>query len=269
MERRDALRHNTNDLNFSPIIDQFIRGFSWVILVMLVILFFKSASFKGYLGERLVRFAAWLRLDRRIYRRVHNVTLATPDGTTQIDHVLVSRYGIFVVETKNLKGWIFGSETQPQWTQKIFKKSFKFQNPLRQNFRHVKALEATLQVPLETIHSVVAFVGECEIKTPMPSNVTSGSGFIRYIKSFKSPVFTDEHVDTLVHRLNRKRLEPSFATSRAHVADIQQRVATKASRQCPACSSPLVERTAKKGVNAGKKFLGCSAYPKCRTIVQA
>lgn len=69
------------------------------------------------------------------------MTLDTPDGTTQIDHVFLSPFGVFVLETKNMRGWIFGSENQAQWTQQIFKQRFKFQNPTRQNYKHLKALE--------------------------------------------------------------------------------------------------------------------------------
>ncbi|WP_374693676.1 nuclease-related domain-containing protein [Microbulbifer sp. TB1203] len=58
-----------------------------------------------------------------------------------------------------MQGWIFGGEHQAQWMQRIYKKSFKFQNPLRQNYKHVKALEALLDVPADTIHSVVVFAG--------------------------------------------------------------------------------------------------------------
>ncbi|WP_163009979.1 nuclease-related domain-containing protein, partial [Pseudomonas viridiflava] len=104
------------------------------------------------------------------------VTLDTADGTTQIDHVFISPFGIFVLETKNMSGWIFGREKQPQWTQKIYRRTYKFQNPLRQNYKHLKALEATLGVSLEHLHSVVSFVGESTFKTAMPANVTQGIG---------------------------------------------------------------------------------------------
>jgi hypothetical protein len=65
---------------------------------------------KGFLGELQVRTVARLMLDRETYQALHNVTLRTRDGTTQIDHVIVSPYGVFVIETKNMRGWIFGSE---------------------------------------------------------------------------------------------------------------------------------------------------------------
>ncbi|GAB3385463.1 hypothetical protein GCM10027514_25910 [Azotobacter armeniacus] len=131
----------------------------WLIPLILLIGLLKSPWAKGHIGEWLVRlFAHWM-LDRPTYDRLHNVTLTTPDGTTQIDHVFVSRYGIFVLETKNMQGWIFGSEHQAQWMQKIYKRSYKFQNPLRQNFKHLKALEAALGTAPEHLHSVITFVG--------------------------------------------------------------------------------------------------------------
>ncbi|MDR6677228.1 hypothetical protein J2W58_001414 [Pseudomonas psychrotolerans] len=121
----------------------------WLLPLAFVIGLLKSPWIKGYLGELLVRLFAQWRLDKQTYRRLNNVTLPTPDGTTQIDHVVLSRYSIFVVETKNMSGWIFGSERQAQWTQKLYKRTFKFQNPLRQNYKHLKALEATLGVSVE------------------------------------------------------------------------------------------------------------------------
>ena len=68
------------------------------------------SSFKGWVGEAQGSLAAKIRLDSQIYRSIKNVTIPTANGTTQIDHVIVSKYGIFVVETKNIKGWIYGDE---------------------------------------------------------------------------------------------------------------------------------------------------------------
>jgi hypothetical protein len=78
---------------------------------------------KGWVGEVQGTLAKKIFLDSQIYIDLNNVTIPTTNGTTQIDHVIVSRYGIFVVETKNMQGWIFGSEKSPQWTQSIFGKS--------------------------------------------------------------------------------------------------------------------------------------------------
>ena len=172
----------------------------WLLPLAFAIGLLKSPWVKGYLGELLVRLFAHWRLDRQTYRRLHNVTLPTPDGTTQIDHVFLSRYGIFVVETKNLSGWIFGSERQAQWAQKPYRRTFKFQNPLRHNYKHVKVLEAVLGVSAEHLHSFT-FVGGSTFKTEVPANVTQGIGFIRYIKSFQQPVLSDAEFQKTLHAL--------------------------------------------------------------------
>ena len=68
-----------------------------------------GAVARGWLGEIKSTLTKKLLLKSAHYIDLNNVTIPTPRGTTQIDHVIVSRYGIFVVESKNMSGWIFGS----------------------------------------------------------------------------------------------------------------------------------------------------------------
>lgn len=252
-------------MDYTSIISAVFRLW-WAIPIILIIGIFKTPWFKGMLGEGLVKFAARLRLPAEIYHPIHNVTLPTPDGTTQIDHIFVSQFGIFVVETKNMKGWIFGSEKQAQWTQSIYRKKYRFQNPLRQNYKHVKALEATLEVPPEVIHSVIVFTGESKFKTPMPANVTRGGAYISYIKSFRQIVMSDAQVQAVVAQIQSGRLEPTRETHRQHIQQLKTRSNPSAERLCPKCGSSMVLRTARKGNSAGRQFWGCSTYPKCRAI---
>lgn len=237
----------------------------WLSPLLIGSMFFKNRWVKGWLGELLVRFFAHINLDKGIYRRLHDVTLDTPDGTTQIDHVFVSRFGIFVLETKNMKGWIFGGPRQAQWTQKIYRKTFRFQNPLRQNYKHLKAIEATLGVDPAHLHSVVAFVGDCTFKTEMPANVTRGIGFVRYIRSFRERVFTEDEIGAFIDALQAGRRAPGFATHREHVRNLKRRTEPGAARKCPKCGHALVVRRVKSGVHEGKNIWACSLYPECRT----
>ncbi len=208
-------------MDISTILLRSLAGF-WPVLTLLpLILFFKSAWFKGWFGEFIVKRAA-RSLDEATYKPFHNVTLQTTDGTTQIDHVFVSRYGVFVVETKNYKGWIFGGERQAKWTQKIYRHTNSFQNPLRQNYKHCKAIQALLDIPEDSIHSVIAFVGDATFKTAMPDNVTQGRGFVRYIQSKQGVVFDGEQVQALAYAIESGRLEATMATNRAHVRDLQR-----------------------------------------------
>lgn len=196
---------------------------AWGIAALFVVKLLKMPWVRGYVGELLVRSQARRGLPEALYQRLHNVTLRTPDGTTQIDHIFLSRYGVFVVETKHMSGWIFGGERQAQWTQKLYRKTWRFQNPLRQNYKHGKALESTLGIAAQHLHSVVVFSGNAVFKTPLPANVTRGRDFVGYIKGFREPVFSQAEVDALCRELQRQRLPATWATSRAHVAHLRAR----------------------------------------------
>ncbi len=222
---------------------------------------------KGLSGELQSTLAQKVFLDRNVYVDINNVTLPTANGTTQIDHVIVSRFGIFVVETKNMSGWIFGDEKSPQWTQSLpGGRKFKFQNPLHQNFKHTKAIQEFLGVEEDKIFSVVMFWGEAEFKTPMPANVMT-HGYASYIKSKLDELFTGEEMDDLILALKTGMLPKTWATRRQHVAALKERF--DSTTTCPKCGAALSLRTVKKGDNAGAQFLGCSAFPKCRFIKNA
>jgi len=217
--------------------------------------------FKGWLGEKATQFGMWVKLDGETYKRFHNIIVSTRNGTTQIDHVLLSRFGMFVIETKNYNGWIFGGKDQKSWTQVLYGKKHSFQNPLHQNYGHTKALAENLDVDLTKIHSVVFFIGEAELKTDLPPNVMA-SGLSDYIKQFDRVVFHDVELLRLEEELTRLRSQS--ASNHEHVSNLRERYSS--SITCPKCGSPLVRRMAKRGNQAGSEFLGCSSFPNCRYI---
>lgn len=220
---------------------------------------------KGWVGEVQGTLAKKLFLDSETYIDLNNVTIPTSNGTTQIDHVIVSRYGVFVVETKNMDGWIFGDEKSPQWTQSMFGKKYKFHNPLHQNYRHTKALSDFLGIDHDKFFSVVMFWGECEFKTPLPSNVMV-RGYTSYIKSHTTVLFPDHEVQEIATAIKEGMLPKSWATLRQHVASLKDRFSSTTT--CPKCGSALVLRTAKSGANAGSQFYGCIKYPACRYVAK-
>jgi restriction system protein len=257
-------------MNFSPMVNQFIGVLWYLIPIAILAAILKSPWFKGVAGEFIVNISAKMMLNKDEYHLIKNVTLPTEDGTTQIDHIIVSKYGIFVVETKNMKGWIFGNSNQNTWTQKIYKHSNRFQNPLNQNYKHVKTIESLLGLNDQQVHSVVVFVGDSTFKTELPENVTYGGGYIRFIKSKKQPVLAKSEVDEIVRKIEEGRLTPSFKTNREHVKHVKHIVSEKKTgNTCPKCGSPMVLRETKSGQNAGKQFWGCSKFPQCRGIVNA
>jgi len=180
------------------------------------------SMFKGFIGETIGSIAHKMLLDKTLYKELNNVTIPTPDGTTQIDHVIVSKFGIFVVEAKNMNGWIFGNEHSPQWTQSFPGGKFKFQNPLCQNYRHTKCLSDFLGIAHSKFHSVVMFWGESQFKIPMPENVLD-KGYTGYIKSKSDILFSDAEVAEIVEAIQTGKLPRTWATRRDHIASLKER----------------------------------------------
>ena len=156
---------------------------------------------------------------------MNHVTLQMKDGTTQIDHILVSRFGVFVIEAKDYKGWIFGSAQHAIWTQVLFKAKFKFQNPIRQNLRHVNAVQDLLSfLPPGAIKSAVVFTGEAEFQTEVPQGVFSSiSGFIEYVREQTVEVMSVNRVQFCVGRLETARFAISGKTDVEHVESLSRR----------------------------------------------
>ena len=175
----------------SSILSPFLSHLPALAILLCIAAVFKilsSPKFKGWLGEMMVIRGGLRKLDPTLYQNFHDLYLPHPDGlgTTQIDHVVVSPFGIFVIETKNYKGWIFGSEARPKWSQQIYHRKSTFQNPLRQNLLHVRALMNFLGLPENRFHPVVFFVGDCEFKTPMPANVLN-KDLLPWIQNHHAP----------------------------------------------------------------------------------
>jgi predicted RNA-binding Zn-ribbon protein involved in translation (DUF1610 family) len=253
-------------MDFTPLF-QSLLGLWYLIPLLIIATIIKTPWFKGVFGEFIVNQFAWWQLDENQYHLVKNVTLPTDDGgTTQIDHIIVSTYGVFVVETKNMKGWIFGSEHQKTWTQQIYKHKSKFQNPLHQNYKHSKTLQALLDLEDNQLHSIVVFIGDSTFKSQMPDNVTYGMGYIRYIKSKQDKIISPKQVIEILNTIESGRLARSFKTNREHKEHVQTIIAEKEKQNlCPKCGSEMVLRETKRGDNKGKQFWGCSTFPKCRS----
>ncbi len=235
-----------------------------IVGVLVVLWLLRSSWVKGKSGEFWVKSSLRSNLNEVDYRILNDLTLPVRDGTTQIDHVIVSRYGIFVVETKNMSGWIFGAANQKTWTQTFPRKKYKMQNPTRQNYKHVKAVQELLGIQQNIIHNVVAFVGSAQPRTIMPPNVVwSIRELVQYIVSFDHVVLKESELAEISTRLSQGALSASRKTRRIHVNNVKaqsgQLGASIAS--CPRCASKMVER---KNRNSQRRFLGCSKYPKCK-----
>ncbi len=236
---------------------------------------------KGWLGEKFVAAINWALLDGKIYRQMNNITLELEDGsTTQIDHIVISVYGMFVIETKDISGWIYGDKKDKNWTKKLKGgKTYSFPNPLRQNYRHQCSLIEflTARCPdiglsksdIDTrIFSNVFLGPDCELKTrdKLPEGV---SGSIHFIRSKTEIVFSEPEVERMVAAIEDGKLPngliSGISTHRKHVESLKERHNRKIGEPCPRCGEALVARKRKKD---GNEFVGCSGFPKCRYAKQ-
>ena len=156
---------------------------------------------KGWLGEQGTNLLQHLALDSKVYHVFYDLLVGDEPKRTQIDHVIVSKFGLFAVETKNYRGWIYGKESDDKWTQRFPGSSNTFQNPLRQNDLHVRSLAAFCGVDPSKIYSVIVFWGECEFKFPMPENVMKWLQYPFYMKSKTRILLSDDEVERICAKL--------------------------------------------------------------------
>ena len=239
-----------------------------ILFILIIILMFvyslNKHKIKGAIGESKV--ASQLnKLPKDEYKVLNDIFIETSRGTTQIDHVVISLYGIFVIETKYYKGWIHGNEKSEYWTQSIYSNQTKFRNPIKQNWAHIYALkEALSDFKYIKYHSIIVFAGSGELR-----NITSTIPVIysrqlfRTIKNKRElPNLNIEQVNNISAKLNqvvlqdRKEKREHARQVKHHIREQKQKVR---SLICPKCDGDLVFRDGQYG-----KFYGCSNYPKCR-----
>lgn len=245
---------------------------------------------KGSQGEYLI----WDSLQQLPgYKKfLFNCYLPKRNGeSTEVDLILLHESGIYVFESKNYSGWIFGTETQQYWTQSLPGRygqahKVKFFNPILQNQAHLKWLGEYLGIDSHFFYSCIVFGDECTLK-----DITLTSG--RHYVTNRSNLFAaiSSHIQLSITKLSPEQIDSLYAKlfpltqvdaeQRAqHIKEVKeiqhkQEVAAQApvaSAQgsqdgiCPLCGGRLVLRTATRGANAGNKFWGCSNFPKCRYI---
>lgn len=205
---------------FSLLLKPLLPIFLMAFLGSIALAYFKKKlpQIKGRMGEELVIKGLEKHLDPNEYSIINDVSLPLEDGgTTQIDHIVVSRFGIFVIETKNMSGWIFGNDKQAKWTQTIHRSKYQFQNPLRQNYKHTKTLSELIDLPHELFHSVVIFTANAELKTKLPDNVGHLDEMVSYIKAFSEEVISYKLKVKVVKHVDVVKLKQGRKTNKQHI----------------------------------------------------
>lgn len=270
---------------FMPLFTSSVFPILIILLLLSVLLKWRMPFIKGVFGEWLVK----LKLGRlgKAYTSFHDVYIPNGErGLTQVDHIVTSPYGLFVIETKHYSGWIFGDEYKPYWTQVIYKKKTKLYNPIRQNYGHIQALTTYIeQVGMGEVHSIIAFSTESTFKFKndfSTAHVIQFPELLKTIRTYNEPCLSEETVAAINAKLNRLLITDNKEKRRLkkmHLQSIRKRIGEKQQRRkssvslkntykqaasltytnCPQCNGQLVLRKGRYG-----SFHGCSNYPKCK-----
>ena len=184
---------------------------------------YRTSTFQNR-GEALVSRELQSNFNGPDYHLLNHITLKLKDGTMQIDHILVSRFGVFVIETKHYNGWIFANAKQATWTQVLYRQKFKFQNPIFQNMRHVEAVKNILDfLPSSCVQSLVVFTGNAKFKTDIPPGVFTASELIKYLRNHVDEAMSVNRLQFCVGRIETARLAVSREIDLEHVKNLEHR----------------------------------------------
>lgn len=222
---------------------------------------FIKSKIKGFIGELKTNILISF-LDNSSYKIINNFMTEINGKSCQIDHLIVSPYGLFVIETKNYSGWIYASDND-YWTQVNYRRKNKFYNPIKQNNGHVNVLKHYLKKYSDIKYiPIVVFSSDAKFKTEVPTNVIYYHELVGIIKSYSIMNITESELIEIFEILIQINEKNNHDKSN-HVRNVKQTIKDKetsiSSGVCPSCGGVLVMRDGKYG-----KFYGCNNYPKCR-----
>ncbi len=240
-------------------------GLTFVIVALSLMIVFTVAaivlslpSVKGKIGEARVSRKLKKLAKKNGGQIFDNVIIpGENDKTSQIDHIYVCKYGVFVVETKNYAGRIYGTDGQLEWTQVLAygHSKNKLYNPVKQNGTHIMRLSDILSLDV-TFYSVVVFV-KANIDN-VDSDYVYRISDLRYLLHEMEEELNENQVEEICNIINEYKLHP-VKTDKEHVKEVKQMQRDIAHNICPRCGGELVLRHGANG-----DFYGCSNYPKCK-----
>jgi hypothetical protein len=178
----------------------------WMVPLIILIAYVGSPRFRGTIGETRVRRLLTALLQKNQYTVINDLTIPSGGGTAHIDHLVVSQFGVFVIETVYRRGTISGTEFQDRWKASRFGRFTRFDNPVHQNYLHIQALERLLQLPESRFHSIVVFSGHKGFKGSRPGNVIPVEKLIPYIRKRQEKKLTLEKASAVLKQLDEIRL---------------------------------------------------------------
>ena len=238
-----------------------------IFIIIFFIIIFLEKSFKfdkakslGKKGEKEI--SSILNTLDTEYFVFNDIYLKFINETVQIDHIILSTYGIFIIETKNYNGWIYGTDSSEFWIKNMYGKKYKFRNPLKQNISHMIALKKLFKLPENKFIPIVVFLENATLKCKTEGLVIYSFELKKFIESYTIPILDKNTLHEIKNKLQDfsntdKNIE------KEHIKNIQKKINSERkainNNTCPKCGGILVKRKGPYG-----PFIGCSNYPKCK-----
>lgn len=236
----------------------FLETIILIILCILIKVYYPK--FRGFMGEFWVKLEL-RKLPKNEYIVLNDIMLKDEKGTHQIDHLVLSEYGIFVIEMKNYYGLIKGKEFDNNWCQYLGKHRSYFINPIHQNYGHIKSLSNMLKLDDKCFISIICFSNQAKVDVKCSSIVTQIDYLKNEILKYKELLIFD-NIKELKNKIISNNIKKK-SQRKQHVKDIHIKVNKNKELEnkmiCPKCGNKLVMRNGRYG-----KFIGCSSYPKCK-----
>ncbi len=213
-------------------------------------------------------------LDCGDYRVYNDLLVRNGNYTTQVDHIIISRYGVFVLETKNVHGKVYGGGNAEFWKQYLpdtgyrrygFTQEHQLRNPIWQNDGHIKTLRRLVFGNDVPVYGIVVFPSDTDINVTAEQPVLNMYNVVPYIKQYRDVVLSSDQMGFYRRRL-LEVISISESDRKEHLCNVyrnkERRDEAVASGRCPRCGGRLVLRNGRYG-----QFYGCSNYPKCNYIL--
>jgi len=179
---------------------------TWIVPLLLLIFFLSSPRFRGDIAETRVRRLLATGLQRNHYTVFNHLLLPTGGGTIVVDHVVVSKAGVFVIESHYARGWVSGTEVQDRWKQKSLLGISRFDNPVHRNRLQVEALQRCTGFPAAAFHPLVVVVGQRGFKQRPPANVLTAGTLLPWIRKQSRQILSPEQADQAIRALHEANL---------------------------------------------------------------
>ena len=228
-----------------------------LMIIFIIVCKINYSKIIGWFGEFYTEIAL-LKIEGKDYKVINDLFISNNGKTTQIDHIVISKYGIFVIETKQYNGFITGDKFDKYWVRHLGKKKYNYENPIKQNYGHIKVISEITGIPEKYIHNLVCISSTAKLKIKHDGELVNCYTINNYIKSYKEEVINNynEIYELLVNlNINDKRIK------KEHIKSIRTNINGSSTNVCPKCGGTLINRKGKYGL-----FIGCSNYPKCKYI---